>query len=371
MPPLIVAAALLLLTSGSAEGAIIGLLEAPEADASQVSNVQGWVYTNTPGAELIQPFDVFIDGEKVLTVPCCSDRGDVQDLNPDAPLATGFSGVTNWAREAGDSPITVEVVVRDTEGGELTLTRDPVTAYSAAVFPFASNAQWADNFGAASAVDAPQGFSTPRTAWCSLTNDGAGDAAELVCTGLLSHADEELEMCGGTHRFAWVKASQGFKLRSNCEDVPRWLDHGDNTATDMWTGLRWELLTLANVNIFYPWSGSGTAADGSAFTFKLSQANGSGGVGCFAGFCDWRIPTVQELSYIVDSEACAEADVPCTTIPGETAELGYWSNTTHEGDNTAAWSVDFNSGGFGGIAKTLGRRVRLVRGATPAVSDEP
>ncbi|MDG2304688.1 MAG: hypothetical protein P8R42_08515 [Candidatus Binatia bacterium] len=101
---------------------IIGLLETPEGFASQVGNVQGWVYTTTPGAELIQPFDVLIDGVKTGEVPCCSERGDVNEGDPSIPLRTGFSGVTNWAREAGRGPITVQVRVRDTMGGEVLLT---------------------------------------------------------------------------------------------------------------------------------------------------------------------------------------------------------------------------------------------------------
>ena len=101
---------------------IIGLLETPDGFASQVGNVQGWVYTTTPGAELIQPFDVLIDGVKTGEVPCCSERGDVNEGDPSIPLRTGFSGVTNWAREAGRGPITVQVRVRDTMGGEVLLT---------------------------------------------------------------------------------------------------------------------------------------------------------------------------------------------------------------------------------------------------------
>ena len=57
-------AASLTCTAGPAQAEIVGALEAPFDYASQISNVQGWVYTTNPGAELIQPFDVRINGKK-------------------------------------------------------------------------------------------------------------------------------------------------------------------------------------------------------------------------------------------------------------------------------------------------------------------
>ena len=84
------------LSAMPADADIFGELEAPSGFASGISNVQGWAFTNTPGAELIQPFDVLIDGEVQFRVPCCGDRGDVQDNFPGAPLLSGFSGAYNW-----------------------------------------------------------------------------------------------------------------------------------------------------------------------------------------------------------------------------------------------------------------------------------
>ena len=133
-----------------AQAEIEATLESPAGYASQVSNVQGWAYTTTPGAELIQPFDVKINGVIVQQVPCCSDRGDVKDGDPSIPLRTGFSGVINWAREAldADGSVVLEVVVRDTAGDELIL-EETLDLYALADFPFSRSVAFAEVDGAA------------------------------------------------------------------------------------------------------------------------------------------------------------------------------------------------------------------------------
>ncbi len=67
-------------------------------------------------------------------------------------------------------------------------------------------------------------------------------------------------------------------------------------------------------------------------------ANGGPGGPCgFAGFRDWCIPNVRKLQSIVDYSTSD----PASSVPGLTAESGYWSAT---GPSTAAWDVDFEGG---------------------------
>jgi hypothetical protein len=170
----------------------------------------------------------------------------------------------------------------------------------------------------------------------------------------------------------------------------RYVDNGDQTATDLWTGLVWELKTgtpgafvtcpdlatcpdVHHVNNSYRWTADvgGTAFDGSAKTAFLDVLNDVAGNGtnCFAGHCDWRLPTVMELKHILlEPEAvgtCSTAPAPCIdpAFPGAVGNGGVWSATTLSDTPTNAYWVRFDFGG--GVltsVKISNRYVRAVRG---------
>ena len=113
-------------------GGIVANLETPvlgidgiAADATGISNVQGWAYTTTPGAEIKRHVEVFIDGEFAMLVPCCGDRGDVEAAG--GPLLAGFSGVYNWGLlESGSHEL--KVIITSTIGEQMVIVRELNTA---------------------------------------------------------------------------------------------------------------------------------------------------------------------------------------------------------------------------------------------------
>ncbi len=138
----------------------------------------------------------------------------------------------------------------------------------------------------------------------------------------------------------------------------------DGTVVDNLTGLQWERKTddgsVHDRDNAYRWGPGGTgAADGTVFTDFLATLNGS----CFAGQCDWRLPTHAELQTILSEP------YPCATSPcldqglfGPTLSDLYWSTTTDVNNAGHAWIVFFGDGIVHTIEKDLALKARAVRG---------
>ncbi len=156
-----------------------------------------------------------------------------------------------------------------------------------------------------------------------------------------------------------------------CSDEPRFVDNGDGTVTDNETGLMWEQKTGAvgksgecpgaatcndphDVNNLYTWSEFQGRFDGGVAREFLAALNDTAeeGADCFAGHCDWRLPTsngfstsdaVQpaELESIVD----CSSGVPCIDpVFGATASNIYWSSSTSARSPDDLWAFTFKSG---------------------------
>ena len=164
-------------------------------------------------------------------------------------------------------------------------------------------------------------------------------------------------------------------------------DNCNGTVTDSTTGLVWEKKTGAvgvhNVDNIYTWSTVGASPwpfDGTAATVFLATLNGAPyefSPLCFAGFCDWRLPTIEELSGrssdgyatggILDLTApgCGPPNysAPCiNAIFGPTVSSIYWSSSTYQSSPDRAWLVGFDDGYVSGYgAKTGNGFVRAVR----------
>lgn len=139
------------------------------------------------------------------------------------------------------------------------------------------------------------------------------------------------------------------------------------TVIDRLTGLQWEKktddTTVHDKDNVYSWSTSGdgdlTDADGTAFTSFLASLNGGG---CFAGQCDWRLPTRDELLTIVTPAYPACTSPPCIdSVFGPTVADSYWSATTFAPGPFFAWYVFFYFGYANFNATNFDFTVRAVR----------
>lgn len=120
-----------------------------------------------------------------------------------------------------------------------------------------------------------------------------------------------------------------------------------------------------DVDNIYSLSPSGLPSE-PLFTEFLALLNGTSSDGatltaCFAGHCDWRLPTVVELRTIVDTAAgaCGGGSGPCIDPifgPTATTSAGDWSVTPKDAVNT--WVVVPLDGTLGFDGPEYGHAVR-------------
>lgn len=159
-----------------------------------------------------------------------------------------------------------------------------------------------------------------------------------------------------------------------------YVDNGLGFVKDQRTGLMWEKKDRSggvhDVSNVYSWSDHEDGqADGTAFTTLLAILNSPP---CFAGYCDWRLPTRLELSTIVDLGVVGGETVPMVDPAFDTACLAactidlcsctdaetggsYWTSTTYAPSDTSAWMIIFTEGRPSGYSKTGSLHARAVR----------
>jgi hypothetical protein len=189
----------------------------------------------------------------------------------------------------------------------------------------------------------------------------------------------------------------------------RFVDNRDGTITDLVTGLMWEKkigrdegvdgFELHDADNRYPWWGWCAKSEGVpcrtdgdcppqqvcsandrqrtgltifAWAEEVNRENGTG----FAGFDDWRVPTVEELRTLRE-----QADTPpmtnaafnaalcgttCMDVTNPTCSCTaadpYWTTTPFAPDPQKAWRVDFAHSDVLPNPKVDALRVRAVRG---------
>jgi uncharacterized protein DUF1566 len=171
----------------------------------------------------------------------------------------------------------------------------------------------------------------------------------------------------------------------------RFTDKGDGTICDGQTGLMWEKKTGTvgpsqqceigicfdphDVNNVYFWTavGGGTEPNGRLFTDflaklnDLEQPNDGTATTCFAGHCDWRIPTAGELRSLLQGPNPNCPANPCIAagFPGPIkTDLPSWSFTSGATQPQGAWAVFFSDGFVLFASKFFEYHVLAVRGVS-------
>jgi len=132
----------------------------------------------------------------------------------------------------------------------------------------------------------------------------------------------------------------------------RYLDKGDGTVTDQQTGLQWMRCSLGQT-----WDGQ--SCQGDADTYTWDQAMKAAKSFSYAGYDDWRLPTIDELKSIVEKNK--RPAINHQAFPN-TVRAWFWSSSPHAYGSGSAWSVYFYGGYVDGSYKSNGFHVRLVRG---------
>ncbi len=171
---------------------------------------------------------------------------------------------------------------------------------------------------------------------------------------------------------SYTKLEQnGVELSDTATQADGWIMTRDNV-----TGLVWEVKQDKNdvkdytnhhdADNTYTWYDSnpdtnggnaGTAGDGTDtedFIDALKAAN-------FGGYSDWRMPTIKELSSLVNSDIAYTGPTIDTTWFPRTMSSYYWSSTTHAYYTDVAWLVNFGHGGVSSGNKSNSYYVRAVR----------
>jgi hypothetical protein len=151
-----------------------------------------------------------------------------------------------------------------------------------------------------------------------------------------------------------LKASTIIDYIPNTTPDKRYTLHNDGTVTDTATGLQWQRCSLGQ-----EWDGS--TCTGTALRFNWSYALVLADRSRVAGYYDWRLANVEELSSIMASDRYNPA-INNNIFPN-TPSSKYWSSSPYADSSNSAWYVEFEyARKYFADRSNNDNAVRLVRG---------
>lgn len=138
----------------------------------------------------------------------------------------------------------------------------------------------------------------------------------------------------------------------------RYQMNADGTVMDLNTGLMWMRCAMGQT-----WDSQSSTCSGKATAYNWKDAltavqtldQGSG----FAGYTDWRLPNLRELTSLV-RYACPDPAINSKAFPATPSNV-FWTSTPVESSYALGWGVDFKTGKAYFHAYTADYSIRLVR----------
>ena len=135
-------------------------------------------------------------------------------------------------------------------------------------------------------------------------------------------------------------------------------DNRDGTVTDRFSGLMWKVCSEGQ--LWNPQSGCIGVAAQFDWQGALQQAQ-TVRAAAEAGYNDWRLPNIKELTSILNADRLEPASYR-ESFPATPAGI-YWSASPYAVFPAFAWTADFADGALAALLKMSPHHVRLVRDA--------
>lgn len=151
--------------------------------------------------------------------------------------------------------------------------------------------------------------------------------------------------------------------------LERFTDNGNGTVSDTLTGLTWMRCPLGQT-----WDGG--SCNGEVTTLDWQGALQTADAQVFAGFADWRLPNLKELSSVVE-QRCRMPALNHALFPAAAADLVsarpvdpqdpepdayvFWTSSPFAENAAYSWTIDLKSGFDMIKTRHTPQSVRLVR----------